>query len=74
MSAPLRVALPDRKMLDALEPIAGVDFVLWDLTGPPPSGRFDLLVPPYMGKPAALGALDALRWGWCRASRSGTTA
>lgn len=63
MSAPLRVALPDRKMLDALEPIAGVDFVLWDLTGPPPSGRFDLLVPPYMGKPAALGALDGVEVG-----------
>ena len=63
MSAPLRVALPDRNMLDALEPIAGVDLVLWDLTGPPPSGRFDLLVPPYMGKPAALAALDGVEVG-----------
>ncbi|MET3707332.1 phosphoglycerate dehydrogenase-like enzyme [Arthrobacter sp. UYEF6] len=63
MTGPLRVALPDRKMLDELEPIAGVELVLWDLTGPPPSGRFDLLVPPYMGKPAALAALDCVEVG-----------
>lgn len=63
MSVPLRVALPDRKMLDALDPIAGVEFVLWDLSGPPPSGRLDLLVPPYMGKPAALAALDGVEVG-----------
>ncbi|MDI3195857.1 2-hydroxyacid dehydrogenase [Pseudarthrobacter sp. AL07] len=63
MTGPLRVVLPDRKMLDALEPIAGVELVLWDLNGPPPSGRFDLLVPPYMGKPAALAALDCVEVG-----------
>lgn len=63
MTGPLRVALPDRKMLDELEPIAGVELVLWDLNGPPPPGRFDLLVPPYMGKPAALAALDCVEVG-----------
>ena len=58
MSRRLRVCLPDQKLLDALEPIDGVDFVLWDLTGPAPEGRLDLLVPAYMGKPAALAALE----------------
>ncbi|MFP5311194.1 MAG: 2-hydroxyacid dehydrogenase [Actinomycetes bacterium] len=56
MSA-LRVCLPDQNLLEALAPVDGVDFVLWDLTGPAPEGRFDLLVPAYMGKPAALAAL-----------------
>lgn len=57
MTGALRVALPEQKLLDALEPIAGVEFVLWDLAGPAPADRFDLLVPPYMGKPEALAAL-----------------
>ena len=63
MSRRLRVCLPDQKLLDALEPIDGVDFVLWDLTGAAPNGRFDLLVPAYMGKPAALAALEGVDVG-----------
>lgn len=63
MSARLRVCLPDQKLLDALEPADGVDFVLWDLTGPAPEGRLDLLVPGYMGKPAALAALEGVDVG-----------
>jgi phosphoglycerate dehydrogenase-like enzyme len=63
MSPRLRVCLPDQKLLDALEPMDGVDFVLWDLTGPAPEGRFDLLVPAYMGKPAALAALEGVDVG-----------
>ncbi|WP_258805047.1 2-hydroxyacid dehydrogenase [Pseudarthrobacter sp. NS4] len=63
MTARLRVSLPDENLLDALEPIDGVEFALWDLTGPAPEGRFDLLVPAYMGKPAALAALDGVEVG-----------
>ena len=63
MTAPLRVALPDQKMLDALEATAGVELLLWDLTGPAPEGRLDLLVPPYMGKPGALAALEGVDVG-----------
>jgi phosphoglycerate dehydrogenase-like enzyme len=59
----LRVCLPDQKLLDALEPMDGVDFVLWDLTGPAPEGRLDLLVPAYMGKSAALAALEGVDVG-----------
>ena len=54
MTAHLRVSLPDQRLMDAVGPSAGVDFVLWDLAGPAPSEQFDLLVPPYMGKPGAL--------------------
>ncbi|WP_461174127.1 2-hydroxyacid dehydrogenase [Arthrobacter sp. Z1-9] len=63
MSPRLRVCLPDQKLLDALEPMDGVDFVLWDLTGPAPEGRFDLLVPAYMGKSTALAALEGVDVG-----------
>ena len=63
MTARLRVSLPDQRLLDAVGPCADVDFVLWDLAGPPPPGRLDLLVPPYMGKPGALAALDGVEVG-----------
>ncbi|MFB0837734.1 MULTISPECIES: 2-hydroxyacid dehydrogenase [unclassified Arthrobacter] len=63
MSARLRVCLPDQRLIDALEPIDGVEFVRWDLTEPAPEGRFDLLVPAYMGKPMALAALEGVDVG-----------
>ncbi|MDP9988872.1 phosphoglycerate dehydrogenase-like enzyme [Arthrobacter oryzae] len=63
MSARLRVCLPDQKLIDALEPMDGVEFVRWDMTGPAPEGRFDLLVPGYMGKPTALAALEGVDVG-----------
>lgn len=59
----LRVCLPSQELVDALEPTAGVEFVLWDLTGPAPDGRFDLLVPGYMGRPSALSALEGVDVG-----------
>lgn len=63
MTAQLRVCLPSQELLDAVEPPSGVDVVLWDLSGPPPAGPLDLLVPPYMGKPEALAALDGVDVG-----------
>jgi phosphoglycerate dehydrogenase-like enzyme len=63
VTARLRVCLPSQELVDALEPIAGVEFVLWDLTGPAPDGRLDLLVPDYMGKPTALAALEGVDVG-----------
>ncbi|MGO4473904.1 2-hydroxyacid dehydrogenase [Arthrobacter sp. M-10] len=60
MTARLRVCLPDQNLLDAMEPSADVEFVVWDLTGPAPAAGFDLLVPPYMGRPDALAALDGV--------------
>lgn len=56
----LRVSLPDQRLMEALEPSADVEFVLWDFSGPAPSGRFDLVVPPYMGAPAGLMALHSV--------------
>ena len=63
MTEPLRVALPDQKLMAALQATAGVELLLWDLTGPAPECRIDLLVPPYMGKPGVLVALDGVDVG-----------
>jgi len=63
VSARLRVCLPAQNLLDALAPVDGVDFVLWDLAGPAPEGRLDLLVPPYMGNPSSLAALAGMDVG-----------
>lgn len=59
----LRVSLPSQELADAVEPPAGVELFLWDLTGEAPADQFDLVVPPYMGKPDALAALAAVDVG-----------
>ncbi|MBO1268739.1 2-hydroxyacid dehydrogenase [Arthrobacter cavernae] len=62
-SPKLRVSLPDQNLMEALEPSAGVELLLWDLTGPAPAERIDIVVPPYMGGPGALSALDSVDVG-----------
>lgn len=59
----LRVSLPDRNLMEALGPAAGVELFLWDLTGPAPAEQFDMVVPPYMGTAGALAALESVEVG-----------
>ncbi|WP_461189298.1 2-hydroxyacid dehydrogenase [Arthrobacter sp. Z4-13] len=63
MTGPLRVSVPDQKLLEALEPAPGVEFLLWDFSGPAPAGRFDIVVPPYMRGPGVLTALESVDVG-----------
>ena len=56
----LRVSLPTQDLMNALEPTAGVELFLWDLTGPAPAEQLDIVVPPYMGGAGVLAALDAV--------------
>jgi phosphoglycerate dehydrogenase-like enzyme len=63
----LIVSLPDDKLVAELERIApplpegAVEFVRWDLTGPPPAPHLDIVVPGYMGPGLSrLGALDGV--------------
>ncbi|MFJ6312603.1 2-hydroxyacid dehydrogenase [Pseudarthrobacter oxydans] len=63
MSAPLQVSLPDQKLLDALTPTAGVEFSVWDFSGPAPAERLDIVVPPYMRGPEVLAALESVEIG-----------
>ena len=69
---PLLVTVPGATLRRALEQTTGgvpggVELVEWDLAGPPPpvaSGRrIDIVVPPYMGAAARLGALAGLEVG-----------
>ncbi|MDR6905550.1 phosphoglycerate dehydrogenase-like enzyme [Agromyces sp. 3263] len=67
----LLVTVPGATLRRALERTPGgvpdgVEVLQWDLEGPPPvaSGRrIDLVVPPYMGAAARLGALDGVDVG-----------
>ncbi|MGR2752543.1 2-hydroxyacid dehydrogenase [Agromyces arachidis] len=68
----LLVTVPGSTLRRALEQAPGgipdgVDLVEWDLAGPPPpeaSGRrIGIVVPPYMGASARLGALDGVPVG-----------
>src|SRR6218665_3935686 len=52
---PLVVSLPSDEGLEAaVGRVDGVEFVRWDLTGPAPCARIDLVVPPYWGGPRRL--------------------
>lgn len=69
---PLLVTVPGATLRRALERTPGgvpegVELVEWDLTGPPPAAasgrRIDIVVPPYMGAAARLGALEGVDAG-----------
>ncbi len=51
----LRVSLPtDAGLAEAVGAATGVEFVIWDLEGPPPAAHIDIVVPPYWGGTARL--------------------
>ncbi|KQZ11192.1 hydroxyacid dehydrogenase [Agromyces sp. Root1464] len=57
----LLVTVPGQALLTALgTPPAGAEVRVWDLTGEAPADRIDLVVPPYMGASARLGALEGV--------------
>lgn len=46
----LVVSLPDDPgLLEAIGEVSGVEFVTWNLDGPPPRKQIDIVVPPYWG-------------------------
>jgi len=45
----LVVSVPDEALRAALGPLPDAEVVVWDLAGPPPAPRIDLIVPPYLG-------------------------
>ena len=60
----LHITVPSTRLADNLGTMPdGVELSVWDMTSPPPAGRLDLVVPPYMGGPAALRALEGLDIG-----------
>lgn len=60
----LVVSVPDDQLAADIQPVPnGVDLVVWDLSGPAPRDRFDMVVPPYMGAASVLEQLDGLEVG-----------
>lgn len=54
--------MPGSALLAALgDPPAGVEFVEWDFSGPPPRPELDIVVPPYMGGGSKLHLLGDVR-------------
>lgn len=61
---PLIVSVPTEQLRDDLQPLPeGVELVLWDMTGPAPRERFDLVVPPYMSMDGVIEALSSVEVG-----------
>ncbi len=56
----LLVTTPDPSLSAELAARTAADVRVWDLTGPPPADRIDMVVPPYMGSPRPLGVLAGL--------------
>lgn len=50
------VSLPSAELREAMGSVPGVRFVAWDMKGPAPEARFDIVVPPY------LQGIEPLRW------------
>ena len=57
MTTPLIVGVPGKTLREAIGDIDGVEFVQWDMSGPPPVSTFDIVIQPYMGATEKLGAL-----------------
>jgi phosphoglycerate dehydrogenase-like enzyme len=60
MTTPLLVSVPGKTLREAIGDIDGVEFVQWDLSGPPPAPALDIVIPPYMGATQKLGALGGV--------------
>ncbi|MDU0326008.1 2-hydroxyacid dehydrogenase [Microbacterium sp. KSW2-21] len=63
-STALLVSVPTDRLRDDLGALPdGVEVVVWDMTGPAPHDRFDIVVPPYMGMDAVIERLSEIEVG-----------
>jgi len=61
---PLIVSVPTDELRDDLGDLPeGVEVVVWDMTGPAPRDRFDMIVPPYMSMNDVIGRLSEIEVG-----------
>ena len=63
-STPLLVSVPTAQLRDDLGELPdGVEVVVWDMTGPAPRERFDMVVPPYMSMDGVIERLSEVEVG-----------
>ena len=61
-SSRLLVSLPDESMRSTLHHVPeGVEFLVWDLSGPAPAKEIDIVVPPYLRPVSLLEQLNDVR-------------
>jgi phosphoglycerate dehydrogenase-like enzyme len=58
---PLLVSVPDANLASALGDADGVEYVVWDMSGPPPFPVLDIVVPPYLAGTGWAGQLAGVR-------------
>lgn len=57
MTAPLLVSVPGNALRNEIGELDGVEFVRWDMDGPPPAASIDIVIQPYMDGTAKLANL-----------------
>ncbi len=58
---PLVVSVPDANLIGQLGDVDGVEFVVWDMSGPPPVSAVDIVVPPYLAGTGWAAQLTGVR-------------
>jgi phosphoglycerate dehydrogenase-like enzyme len=62
VSSSLLVSVPDELVRDSLRDVPdGVEFVLWDMSGPAPMNDIDIVIPPYLRPVSVLERLKDVR-------------
>jgi phosphoglycerate dehydrogenase-like enzyme len=57
----LVVSVPDLGLVQTIGEVPdGVEFIVWDMSGPPPREEIDLVVPPYLVGPSVLAQLSGV--------------
>ena len=60
MTAPLLVSVPGTALRTEIGDLDGVEFVQWEMDGPPPVAEIDIVVQPYMNGTARLSNLEGV--------------
>jgi phosphoglycerate dehydrogenase-like enzyme len=58
---PLVVSVPDANLIGQLGDVDDVEFVVWDMSGPPPVSAVDIVVPPYLAGTGWAAQLTGVR-------------
>jgi phosphoglycerate dehydrogenase-like enzyme len=66
------VSVPSEQLAADVSPVPdGVDLVVWDLSGPAPRERFDMVVPPYLTASKIFAALEGVEVGFVQSQSIG---
>ena len=58
---PVLVSVPDVNLASALGDSDGVEYLVWDMSGPPPAPALDIVIPPYLAGTSWVAQLAEVR-------------